>query len=55
MRMGFRDPQYKETSRILMGHLTGFAAFRSVADMQAHKKRMARKRREVRRDEQSNA
>ena len=55
MRMGMRGPQYKETRRILMGHLTGFAAFRSVADMQAHKERMARKRREVRRDEQSNA
>ena len=55
MRMGLRGPQYKETRRILMGHLTGFAAFRSVADMQVHKKRVARKRREVRRDEQSNA
>ena len=55
MRMGRRGPQYKETRRILMGHLTGFAAFRSAADMQAHKERMARKRREVRRDEQSNA
>ena len=55
MRMGLRGPQYKETRRILMGHLTGFAAFRSAADMQAHKERMARKRREVRRDEQSNA
>ena len=55
MRMGMRGPQYKETRRILKGHLTGFAAFRSVADMQAHKERMARKRREVRQDEQSNA
>ena len=55
MRMGFRGPQYKETRRILMGHLTGFAAFRSAADMQAHKERMARKRREGRQDEQSNA
>ena len=55
MRMGMRGPQYKETRRILMGHLIGFAAFRSVADMQAHKERMARKRREVRQDEQSNA
>ena len=55
MRMGMRGPQYKETRRILMGHLTGFAAFRSVTDMQAHKERMARKRREVRQDEQSNA
>ena len=38
-----------------MGHLTGFAAFRSAADMQAHKERVARKRREARRDEQHDA
>ena len=55
MRMGLRGPQYKETRRILMGHLTGFAAFRSVTDMQVHKERMARKRREELQDEQSNA
>lgn len=55
MRMGLRGPQYKETRRILMGHLTGFAAFRSAADMQAHKERVVRKRREVQQDEQSNA
>ena len=45
MRMGFRGPQYKETRRILMGHLTGFAAFRSAADMQAHNERMEQRRR----------
>ena len=55
MRMGMRGPQYKETRRILMGHLTGFAAFRSAADMQAHKERVARKRREARWDEQHDA
>ena len=58
MRMGLRGPQYKETRRILMGHLTGFAAFRSVADMQVHKKRVAqcrRAQREARQNEQSNA
>ena len=55
MRMGLRGPGHKETRHILMGHLTGFAAFRSAADMQAHKERMARKRREERQDEQSNA
>ena len=55
MRMGLRGSRYKETRLILMGHLTGFAAFRSAADMQAHKERMARKRREERQDEQSNA
>ena len=45
MRMGLRGPQYKETRRILMGHLTGFAAFRSAADMQAHNERMEQRRR----------
>ena len=55
MRMGLRGPQHRETRRILMGHLTGFAAFRSAADMQAHKEQMAWKRREVRQNEQSNA
>ena len=55
MRMGMRGPQYKETRRILMGHLTGFAAFRSAADMQVHKERVARKRGEVRQDEQHDA
>ena len=58
MRMGFRGSRYKETRRILMGHLTGFAAFRSVADMQVHKKRVAQRRRaqrEARQNEQSNA
>ena len=54
MRMGLRGSQYKETRRILMGHLTGFAAFRRATDMQAHKERVARKRREVRQNEQSN-
>lgn len=33
MRMGFGGADYKETRRILMGHLTGFAAFKSTADM----------------------
>ncbi len=55
MRMGLRGSRYKETRRILMGHLTGFAAFRRAADMQAHKERVARKRRKVRQDEQHDA
>ena len=58
MRMGLRGSQYKETRRSLMGHLTGFAAFRSVADMQVHKERVAqrsRAQREARQNEQSNA
>ena len=53
MRMGLRGTQYKETRRILMGHLTGFAAFRNAADMQAHKERMVQRRR-VRREVRHN-
>jgi len=46
MRMGFGGPEYKETRRILMGHLNGFAAFKSADDMEAHKERQAQRRRE---------
>lgn len=52
MRMDFGGADYKETRRILMGHLNGFAAFKSVADMEAHKERQAQRRRE-RREEAS--
>lgn len=48
MRMGFGGADYKETRRILMGHLTGFAAFKSAADMEAHKERQAQRLREKR-------
>lgn len=51
-RMGFGGPQYKETRRILMGHLTGFAAFRSTADMEAHKARQTQRRQERRENAQ---
>lgn len=52
MRMGFGGADYKETRRILMGHLTGFAAFKSAADMEAHKERQAQRRRERREEGQ---
>ena len=52
MRMGFGGADYKETRRILMGHLTGFAAFKSTADMEAHKERQAQRRRERREEAQ---
>ena len=52
MRMGFGGADYKETRRILMGHLTGFAAFKSAADMEAHKERQAQRRRERREEAQ---
>ena len=52
MRMGFGGADYKETRRILMGHLTGFAAFKSPADMQAHRERQAQRLREKREEAQ---
>ena len=52
MRMDFGGADYKETRRILMGHLTGFAAFKSAADMEAHKERQAQRRRERREETQ---
>nr|DAR21934.1 MAG TPA: hypothetical protein [Caudoviricetes sp.] len=50
--MGFGGTQHKETRRILMGHLNGFAAFKSAADMEAHKERQAQRRRERREEVQ---
>jgi len=52
MRMGFGGPDFKETRRILMGHLTGFAAFKNAADMEAHKARQAQRRRDQREEAQ---
>ena len=52
MRMGFGGSDFKETRRILMGHLTGFAAFKSAADMEAHKARQAQRRRDHREEAQ---
>ena len=46
MRMGFGGPDFKETRRILMAHLNGFAAFKSAADMEAHKARQAQRRKD---------
>ena len=50
MRMGFGGADYKETRRILMGHLTGFAAFKNAADMEAHRERQAQRRLEIRKE-----
>lgn len=52
MRMGFGGADYKETRRILMRHLTGFAAFKSAAAMEAHKERQVQRRRERREEAQ---
>lgn len=53
MRMGFGGPDFKETRRILMGHLNGLAAFKSAADMEAHKARQAQRRRDQREEAQA--
>ena len=51
MRMGFGGTDFKETRRILMKHLHGYAAFRSAADMEAHRERQAQRRLEIRKED----
>ena len=45
-RLGFGGPEYKELRRVLMGHLSGYAAFRNEAGMRAHREKYAQLRRE---------
>ena len=45
-RLGFSGPEHKELRRVLMGHLSGYAAFKNEAGMQAHREKYARLRRE---------
>ena len=44
-RLGFGGAAYKELRRTLMGHLDGYAAFKSEDRMQAHKNKLAEQRR----------
>lgn len=44
LRLGFGGIQHKELRRTLLHHLNGFAAFKSAADMEAHKERQAQRR-----------
>ena len=53
-RLGFGGPEYKELRRTLMGHLNGYAAFKSEDRMQAHKNRLAEQRR-IRHEENEEA
>ncbi len=48
MRMGFGGSEYKELRHTLMHHLNGYAAFKSEADMQAHREKYAQLRRDFR-------
>ena len=45
-RLGFGGPEHKELRRVLMGHLSGYAAFRNEAGMRAHREKYAQLRRE---------
>ena len=44
MQLGFGGADRKEDRRILLDHLTGFAAFRTADKMEAHKAKLAAKR-----------
>ena len=48
MRLGFGGPEHKPLRHVLLGHLNGYAAFRSAAGMQAHREKYARLRRKQR-------
>ena len=50
MRMGFGGTDFKETRRVLMKHLNGYAAFRSAKEMEAHRERQPRRRLEIRKE-----
>ena len=45
-RLGFGGPEHKALRRVLMGHLSGYAAFRNEAGMRAHREKYAQLRRE---------
>ena len=45
-RLGFSGPEHKELRSMLMGHLSGYAAFKNEAGMRAHREKYARLRRE---------
>ena len=45
-RLGFAGREHKELRRMLMGHLSGYAAFKNEAGMRAHREKYARLRRE---------
>lgn len=51
MRMGLGGIDFKGTRRVLMKHLNGYAAFRSVAEMEVHRERQAQRRRGIRKED----
>ena len=43
-QLGFGGPEYKNDRKVLMGHIKGYAAFKSTAQMEKHKARLKDKR-----------
>ena len=54
MQMGYGGTENKEVRRVLMGHLHGFAAFRTADRMDAHKAKLAERRRAARQNAEVN-
>ena len=50
MQLGLGGPEHKADREILLGHLSGFAAFRTAEKMDAHKARCAARRKEARKN-----
>ena len=48
LQLGLGGPQYKELRSVLLGHLHGFAAFRTAEKMDAHRQKYADLRRQMR-------
>ena len=48
MQLGMGGPDHKETRQVLLGHLKGFAAFRTSEQMEAHKAKFSERRRNAR-------
>ncbi len=48
IQLGFRGPAHKTTRQILLGHLSGFAAFKTSMQMEAHKIKFTERRRAAR-------
>ena len=44
LQLGMGGPGFKEQRRVLLGHLSGFAAFRTADKMDAHKAKLASQR-----------
>ncbi len=53
IQLGLSGANHKDTQRVLLGHLKGYAAFRTAEKMNAHKAKYAELRRELREDREN--